>query len=415
MDAGSEAPRFWRAALAGMCATLLGIGLARFAYTPLLPALIGAGWFAPSEAAYLGAASLAGYLGGAASAARLARRWPAPVVLRAAMLAASLCFLACAWPLGFGWFFVWRFLAGFTGAVLMVLAAPTALRPTPAGRRGRVSGIVFTGIGVGIVLSGLLVPALAPWGLTPTWLGLAAVGALLTALAWPCWPEAPAAPARSDPPTEPVRAAAPVLLLLAAYAGDGLGFVPHTLFWVDFIARGLGQGLKIGGIHWVVFGIGAAVGALAVGMVADRIGLAASLTLAFLVKGLAVALPLVASGTTALVVSGALVGALTPGTSALVSARVAELLGARQHARVWGWMTSAFAIAQALAAYGFAFLFDRTGSYRALFAIGAACLVLSAAAALVSARSAAPAPGGRERGTTALKEEDRHVAAPRAS
>ena len=46
----------WWAAFAGMSATLVGIGLARFAYTPLIPALIDAGWFTESQAAYLGAA-----------------------------------------------------------------------------------------------------------------------------------------------------------------------------------------------------------------------------------------------------------------------------------------------------------------------------------------------------------------------
>ena len=55
----------WRAVLAGLCATLVGIGLARFAYTPLIPALIAEDWFSPSQAAYLGAANLAGYLAGA--------------------------------------------------------------------------------------------------------------------------------------------------------------------------------------------------------------------------------------------------------------------------------------------------------------------------------------------------------------
>jgi Uncharacterised MFS-type transporter YbfB len=35
----------WRATFAGLCATLVGIGLARFAYTPLIPALIAANWF----------------------------------------------------------------------------------------------------------------------------------------------------------------------------------------------------------------------------------------------------------------------------------------------------------------------------------------------------------------------------------
>jgi hypothetical protein len=46
----------WRFALAGLCASLVGIGLARFAYTPLIPALIAAKWFSPSDIIYLGAA-----------------------------------------------------------------------------------------------------------------------------------------------------------------------------------------------------------------------------------------------------------------------------------------------------------------------------------------------------------------------
>src|SRR5690242_3783640 len=63
-----------RATLAGLAATLVGVGLARFAYTPLLPALIAAGWFPPASAAYLGAANLAGYLAGALVARTLAAR-----------------------------------------------------------------------------------------------------------------------------------------------------------------------------------------------------------------------------------------------------------------------------------------------------------------------------------------------------
>jgi predicted MFS family arabinose efflux permease len=51
----------WRPVLAGLCANLVGIGLARFAYTPLIPALIAAHWFSPSATVYLGAANLAGY------------------------------------------------------------------------------------------------------------------------------------------------------------------------------------------------------------------------------------------------------------------------------------------------------------------------------------------------------------------
>src|ERR1700730_19446226 len=49
-------------AIVGLCGLLVGVGLARFAYTPLLPALISGQWFSASAARYLGAANLAGYL-----------------------------------------------------------------------------------------------------------------------------------------------------------------------------------------------------------------------------------------------------------------------------------------------------------------------------------------------------------------
>ena len=72
----------WRPVLAGLCANLVGIGLARFAYTSLIPALISAHWFSPSATVYLGAANLAGYLGGALLARPIAARAGAATALR---------------------------------------------------------------------------------------------------------------------------------------------------------------------------------------------------------------------------------------------------------------------------------------------------------------------------------------------
>src|ERR1700761_2076994 len=96
---GRPGPSIWRATLSGLCASLVGIGLARFAYTPLLPAIIGAGWFGASSAAYLGAAHLAGYLAGALVAGPAARRLSARTMLRAMMALATAAFFACAVPI----------------------------------------------------------------------------------------------------------------------------------------------------------------------------------------------------------------------------------------------------------------------------------------------------------------------------
>src|ERR1700682_2957443 len=73
-------------AAAGLCASLVGLGLARFAYTPLIPALIAAKWFSPADAVYLGAANLAGYLAGALVARQLGARLGSVRTLRAMMV-----------------------------------------------------------------------------------------------------------------------------------------------------------------------------------------------------------------------------------------------------------------------------------------------------------------------------------------
>src|SRR3954464_9560158 len=172
------------ASLAALCANLVGIGIARFGYTPLLPAVIAAGWFSPSAAAYLGAANLAGYLAGALGARALAARFGAVATLQTAMLLTGASLLACAFPVNFAWFFAWRFLSGGTGGVLMALAAPTVLAAIPPGRRGIAGGAIFAGVGIGIAASGTLIPLLIRWGLVETWIGLGAIGLVLTAICW---------------------------------------------------------------------------------------------------------------------------------------------------------------------------------------------------------------------------------------
>eukprot|EP01035_Chromulina_nebulosa_P012631 gene12631-16835_t len=82
--ATSHRPDMWRLALPGFCASFVSIGLARFAYTPLLPAIIANHWFNADAAVYLAAANLAGYLIGVIGADLAVRRISAPLLLRGA-------------------------------------------------------------------------------------------------------------------------------------------------------------------------------------------------------------------------------------------------------------------------------------------------------------------------------------------
>lgn len=377
----------WRATLAGFCASLVGLGLARFAYTPLLPAIVEAHWFTAGDAAYLGAANLAGYLLGAVIASPLASRLRPRTVLRCAMLLASLAILACAWPVGFSWFFAWRLMSGAAGGILMVLAAPTVLAHIPATRRGLASGVIFTGIGLGIAASGTLVPLLLHQGLRDTWLGLGALALLLTIVAWKGWPAQAPNTAKVNEVVPRLAASHRLKGLYAQYALNAAGLVPHMIFLVDFVVRGLDRGLAAGAQYWVVFGLGAMVGPVLSGHLADRIGFGPALRVAYPLQAAAVVLPAFATDAIWLIISSFIVGAFTPGIVPLVLGRVAELL---QHHAVaqraaWGRATTGFAMLQAMAAYGLAYLLERSGGdYALLFCLGAAAIALALVVDLAS-------------------------------
>ena len=362
---------------AAASATLVGNGLARFAYSPLLPVLIAQGWFAPGAAAYLGAANLLGYFIGAMAARHAAARLGARGVLRGAMLVASISLLACSVPMPFAWFFVWRLVSGITGGLLMIIAPSLVLPLVPPAHRGLASGLIFTGVGLGIAASGTLVPLLLSWSLTAAWLALGGVSLVLTLLAWRAWP-AHVRPAATQPTH--VKVPRGSTLISISYGLFAVGMVPHMIFLVDYVARGQGRGLAAGSIAWIMFGIGAACGAVVFGRMADRIGAAPAMTVVIVAQfacllALAFVQVPVASGVAALVS-----GLCLSGITSTMLGRVQDAAGADPVARQRGWTeaTVAWAIGQASAAYGLAWLYARTGGYSAILGTAGAALVLAA-------------------------------------
>ncbi|TFH88487.1 YbfB/YjiJ family MFS transporter [Billgrantia azerbaijanica] len=377
------------ALLTGIMATLAGIGVARFAYTPLLPALIEQQWFSASQAAYLGAANLLGYLIGALTAHGLSERFPPRWVMAAAFAGIGLSFLACATPGAIGWFFVWRLVSGVAGAILMVVGPATALAATPPDRRATVGALVFTGIGLGALLSATLVPLLLEVGLTATWLALGLLS-LAAGMAGDRGVARLGEPAgiphsASAPPAAARRlGTAAVLLVMAAYGLDAVGFVPHTVFWVDFLTREAGLGHGAASLQWALFGVGAVAGPLLAGVVARHLGWHVGLTLGFVIKAVAVAIPLLSLTLIGRSLSSLLVGAMIPALVALTSGRLAELVGPAAHKRLWGYATAVFAAAQAIAGYAMSALYSASGTYYPLFTLGSLALAAGVILILLS-------------------------------
>lgn len=387
----------------GFMATLSGIGLARFAYTALMPYMVQAQWFAPEQLAYLGAANLLGYLIGALAATPLARRFGALRVLVLCWITVALSFAACALPLSVAWFFVWRCLSGVGGAILMVLGVSVAMAAAAPGRRAFLGPLMFCGIGCGALLSATVIPALAEQHLALAWCALALCAALAAGLGWRSAAleeksraqPVPQAQAASFSAATPLWTTA-VLMATLAYMCDGFGYVPHTVFWVDYLARELHQGTAYASLQWGFFGLGALVGPLSLAFIATRWGWWRSCCATYGIKALAIALPLLSASFGLHALSSLLVGALSPGLSAVTSGYLMQLVGTQRHKTMWGYATAAFALVQALAGYGMAWLYAQWGQYRPLFFMGALALTLGCLLMLASAGVRRSAPLSQE-------------------
>lgn len=375
------------AVTAGLCSSLVGIGLSRFAFSPLIPPLVSEHWFAASQAAYLGAANLTGYVIGALISLDLARAIPLRPLLRAMMLVVTASFFASAYQLPFLWFFAWRFAAGCAGGVLMVAGTPAVLEQIPPKRRGLAAGIVIGGVGAGIIASGTLVPLLLAWGLSETWFGLGILSLVLTAAAWRLWP--PQRPAEIQPSrllSDRRLSDRSLWMVYAASALTALGLVPHFIFVVDFIARGLRAGIVAGAHVWIVTGIGALFGAALIGYVGDRIGFRRAFRWSYVVEALAVGLFAFTGDQGVLLMASIVVGAFIPAIVPLVIGRLQEIMpkdSAAQKA-AWRTATTAFGIGQAAASYAYSFIFSQTGGdYRLLFLLGALSFLVALAVDLL--------------------------------
>ena len=254
-----------RLSIGGGAALLIGMGLGRFSYTPLVPALVENGGLTAAQAGYVGAFNLLGYLVGALAALRVGRALGEVRTLKLCLVLSLACLAASIPDFGFIWLAFWRFLVGVAVGMIMICALAIVTRHAPPDRLGRATGICFTGVGIAILLSGTLIPILLNISLMAAWTGIATLGSVAVLIGFWGLSGIPALPAdltrnrSSEKPGRPPITRA-VICLIGGQTMFSLGLVPHTIYWVDYIVRGLGRDIGVGGLHWVLFGLGAVSG-----------------------------------------------------------------------------------------------------------------------------------------------------------
>ncbi|MGE5621539.1 MAG: YbfB/YjiJ family MFS transporter, partial [Bacillota bacterium] len=257
LAATSHAQRY-RVMFAGVCALILTIGLARFAYTPMLPIMRAEAGLSYLAGGWLATFNYAGYIAGALIAASIGdlhrkfRLYRIGLVLAVASTAAmGMTGDVVLWA-------VLRFVAGLSSAAGMLMASGLVLNwLIRQGHRPEL-GLHFTGLGLGIVVSGLAVAAMVDrlsW--SQQWMGLGLLGVAFFVPAWRWLPapvplQAGAAHAVARPPARRWMS-----LLIAAYFCAGFGYVISATFIVAILEK-LPMLAGKGGWVWVIVGVAAA-------------------------------------------------------------------------------------------------------------------------------------------------------------
>ncbi|MER7006035.1 YbfB/YjiJ family MFS transporter [Dactylosporangium sp. NPDC000555] len=226
----AAAPRVtWRACRLAL-GTASALGLARFAYGLLLPAMRDDLHWTLSEAGAMSAANGLGYLLGALATPMAVRRWGAGTAFRVSMALVAGFLAATAVSDNYLALLVARTLAGAAGAVVFIAGGVIASHIAAAAGSAAPITVYFAGTGLGIAVSGLSIPALGEhWRLA--WVLLAGAAALAAAASWT------AADTGGDQQAAAGRARVrPLWIPAVAYLLFAAGYITYITFLSAYLA-----------------------------------------------------------------------------------------------------------------------------------------------------------------------------------
>lgn len=381
----------WRAALACMVTLAVAMGLGRFAFTPMLPIMLQEGKLQLEAGGVLASLNYLGYFLGAVSCAAIG--FKAKTMVRGGLAATAVLLIGMGVLHSFTSWGVLRTAAGVMSAWVFVFASGWGLRRLAETNSPALAGVIYTGPGIGIAMTGLLGGALGRWGSEAGWIGLGVLAVVLVALIWRIFDDGDLPAANSSTAASPAArpaasasARSDAIWLVALYGLAGFGYIITATF-LPVIARQALPGSSWPDFFWPLFGLaiipGALIGARAPVHWDNRLLLAVAYALQALGVVLSVAWPTITGFALGSLLLGMPFTAIT-----LFAMRDARRLRGNAAAGLIGYATASYGVGQIIGPLFAAPLAQRTGSFQLPLLVAAAALALgSVLFALVWSRS----------------------------
>lgn len=359
---------------AGICALILSVGIARFAYTPFLPVMLDQTDLSPLAGGWLATFNYLGYLLGVVLISLISSLRVKFLFYRFNLIIAVVSTLMMGFTTDLILWSLSRFIGGMSSTAGIILAAGFVMSWLKHhGYKGQL-GLHFSGLGWGIVLPGLAIIAMGPYfGWAMQWILTGVFGLLFFIPAWR-WMPAP----QSHTPTHNLQQSAPsrqwMWLMIAAYFCAGVGYVISATFIVAILEdmpalQGYGNWI------WVFLGMMAVPSCLLWDKLANRIGETKALILSYSIMLLAIITPAVSNHLLINSIGAILFG----GTFAGVVSMMLVFIGHQfplNPAKAMAKLTISYGIAQITAPAITGYIASHNGSYAAALWLAAVCMFI---------------------------------------
>lgn len=365
----------------GMLVTLVAVAFARLAYGLILPFMRHSLGLSYQQAGNLGTASALGYLCFVMLAGMLAARRGARTSILLGMLLTTAGFAGLAADGSYAWLMACMLLLGFGTAFAFtpVISLLAAWFPR---RRGAVIGVVNSGIGVGMLCAGALVPwlntryELSGWRLTWGAFGLVSAIAMASTYAFLRNPPRVAAVAAGPhAQAAPVHRNPHVVTVGMLYGVVGLTYIAQAVFMVSF-ALSCGVPAQTAGKLTALMGLLSVFSGPCWGWISDRVGRAASLTAAVSLTLCGTLVPVLWQSLSAFVAHYLIIGCTSSGMFTSVLAASSERVAPQHAPLAVSFVTLFYAVGQFLGPALAGVMIEHAGGFRAAFGVSCGILAL---------------------------------------
>lgn len=330
----------------------IGQGFARFGYALLLtPMQQDLGWNY-AQAGLVNSANALGYLAGSLAVGPAVARWNAPRVVRFSLLAVSLSLITTGLFDDIGMLFLSRIVSGGGAALIFIAGVAVVLGLDSSQQSDLPIGVYYAGPGIGIALSGFLVPLiLGPLALSwqAAWIILGILGLLTSLLV-----EVPLRTTRHMTGAPAPEPQGKLFVLhdylhlwppLVAYGLFGLGYIGYMTFVVAFL-RSLNVAPIIVQSFWILLGICAMCSGFTWRPIIRRLQPHHALSLILTTLALGTLLPIVVAQTWSFMLSAVLFGSSFLAIVTVITIEVRTVLPKARWTIVMGNATALFALGQ---------------------------------------------------------------------